>query len=75
MRALRSIGVPYEAREIDHASADADAQGAEIAKNLREEGVADVNPRAEIVALIAYLQRLGTHPEPVHGPDVATLTP
>ena len=34
MHALQSIGVPYEAREIDHASADAEAQGAEIAKNL-----------------------------------------
>ena len=31
--------------------------------NLRKDG-AEVDPSSEIVALIAYLQRLGVHPEP-----------
>jgi cytochrome c oxidase cbb3-type subunit I/II len=75
MHALQSIGVPYDDKDIERAADDASAQGAAIAKNLREDGVADVNPRAEIVALIAYLQRLGKHPEATHAADVAALTP
>jgi cytochrome c oxidase cbb3-type subunit I/II len=75
MHAMQSIGVPYDDKEIAGAADDASTQGAAIAKNLREDGVADVNPRAEIVALIAYLQRLGKHPEPPHTVDVAALTP
>jgi cytochrome c oxidase cbb3-type subunit I/II len=71
MRALRSIGVPYAPSEIAGARADAESQGREIAKNLRDEGVADVNPKSEIVALVAYLQRLGKHPEPPAGNAVA----
>jgi cytochrome c oxidase cbb3-type subunit I/II len=69
MRALRSIGVPYDAREIDSAAADEATQAGEIADNLRKDG-ADVDPRSEIVALIAYLQRLGVHPQPQ--PNVAS---
>jgi cytochrome c oxidase cbb3-type subunit I/II len=75
LHAMQSIGVPYEARDVEHAAADALAQGNEIAQNLRDDGVADVSPDAEIVALIAYLQRLGKHPEPARGPDVAALKP
>jgi cytochrome c oxidase cbb3-type subunit I/II len=63
MRALRSIGVPYDAREIESAADDEKAQGAAIAERLRNDG-ADVDPGSEIVALIAYLQRLGFHAEP-----------
>ena len=72
--ALQSIGVPYDDRQIAAARSDAEAQGAEIAKNLRDDGVAEVDAQSEIVALIAYLQRLGKHPPPARGPDVA-LTP
>jgi cytochrome c oxidase cbb3-type subunit I/II len=74
MHALQSIGVPYDDRQIAAARSDAEAQGAEIAKNLRDDGVAEVDAQSEIVALIAYLQRLGKHPPPARGPDVA-LTP
>ena len=74
MHALQSIGVPYDDRQIAAARGDAEAQGAEIAKNLRDDGVAEVDAQSEIVALIAYLQRLGKHPPPARGPDVA-LTP
>ncbi len=64
MRAMRSVGVPYEARDIEAGRHDAEVQGAEIAKNLRDDGAGQVDPQSEIVALVAYLQRLGKHPEP-----------
>jgi cytochrome c oxidase cbb3-type subunit I/II len=64
MRALRWVGVPYDAEQLAGARTDAEAQGAAIAQSLRRDGAADVDPGSEIVALIAYLQRLGAHPEP-----------
>lgn len=67
MDALRSIGVPYDAREIESAADDEKAQAAEIVDRLRKDG-ADVDPSSEIVALIAYLQRLGVHPRPEAAP-------
>jgi cytochrome c oxidase cbb3-type subunit I/II len=70
MRALRSVGVPYDAKDLDSAAKDESAQAAEIVANLRADGVADANPSSELVALIAYLQRLGVHPQP-GGPAVS----
>jgi cytochrome c oxidase cbb3-type subunit I/II len=66
LHAMRAIGVPYESKDIEGARSDAEAQGAEIARNLREDGAGEVDPQSEIVALVAYLQRLGKHPEPAH---------
>jgi cytochrome c oxidase cbb3-type subunit I/II len=66
MRAMRSIGVPYGAAEIGSAADDEAAQAREIADDLRKDG-ADVDPHSEVVALIAYLQRLGVHPQPSPG--------
>jgi cytochrome c oxidase cbb3-type subunit I/II len=63
LSALRAIGVPYESKDIDSAQTDEMAQATEIASNLRQDG-ANVDPQSEIVALIAYLQRLGVHPQP-----------
>jgi cytochrome c oxidase cbb3-type subunit I/II len=63
LSALRAIGVPYESKDIDSAQTDEAAQAAEIASNLRQEG-ANADPQSELVALIAYLQRLGVHPQP-----------
>jgi cbb3-type cytochrome oxidase cytochrome c subunit len=64
--------VPYRAEDIARAAEDARAQGEAIAKNLRQDGVADVDPAAEIVALTAYLQRLGVHPGPESPLNVAS---
>jgi cytochrome c oxidase cbb3-type subunit I/II len=64
MRALRAVGVPYGPEQIAGSRADAQAQGQEITENLRTEGAGNVDPRSEVVALIAYLQRLGTRPSP-----------
>jgi cytochrome c oxidase cbb3-type subunit I/II len=71
MRAMRSVGVPYGAQDLADARADAEAQGRDIAKNLQDDGAANVDPKSEIVALIAYLQRLGVHPQPLRGPGAA----
>ena len=57
--ALRTIGVPYEKGYEGTANADLEKQAKKISDNLKTEGI-EVRDDAEIVALIAYLQRLGT---------------
>jgi cytochrome c oxidase cbb3-type subunit I/II len=59
IRTLQKLGVPYPEGYDQQATADYDAQAAKIVANLKEAGV-EVAPNTEIVALIAYLQRLGT---------------
>jgi cytochrome c oxidase cbb3-type subunit I/II len=56
--ALRKVGVPYPPGYEEQANADLDRQAKKIADGLRTEGY-EIMPTAEIVALIAYLQRLG----------------
>jgi cytochrome c oxidase cbb3-type subunit I/II len=60
IRALRTVGVPYEEGYEETANEELDAQAQEIVKNLKDQDDIDAVPEAEIVALIAYLQRLGT---------------
>jgi cytochrome c oxidase cbb3-type subunit I/II len=69
MHALQSIGVPYTDREVAEAAADAQTQGEAIARNLHDDGEADAQARSELVALVAYLQRLGVHAEPEQHPS------
>lgn len=59
---LRSLGHPYTDEEIAHAAEDARAEAAEIVASLRKDGieVSEAEARSEVVALIAYLQSLGT---------------
>ena len=57
--ALRTVGVPYEEGYETRANSDLKEQAQKISDNLSMEGY-EVAPEAEIVALIAYLQRLGT---------------
>jgi cytochrome c oxidase cbb3-type subunit I/II len=59
MRVMRTLGVPYGEDEIGAAPKAAAAQAEGIAKGLNEAGE-HVQADSEIVALIAYLQRLGT---------------
>jgi cytochrome c oxidase cbb3-type subunit I/II len=56
---LRRLGVPYAAGYERQARADSRAQAARIASGLKGSGL-EVQPDREIIALIAYLQRLGT---------------
>jgi cytochrome c oxidase cbb3-type subunit I/II len=79
LRALRTLGVPYTDGEIDAAVASMAAQAKAIAAEVEAQkgptGLAD----KEIVALTAYLQRLGTdikwkRPVP-QAPLAATVAP
>ncbi|WP_053406507.1 cytochrome-c oxidase, cbb3-type subunit I [Persicobacter sp. CCB-QB2] len=58
--AMRTLGVPYEEGYEDQVVMDVQQQAKQIAANLKAEINVDVQPEAEIVALISYLQRLGT---------------
>ena len=62
--ALRTLGVPYkpEASTPGAIQADYDVQSKEISKALAEKGI-QVSNDAEIVALLAYLSRLGLNVE------------
>ncbi len=57
--ALQKIGVPYPKGYEKQAIADLTAQAEEVSKELIKAG-APAEPQKEIIALIAYLQRLGT---------------
>ncbi|GAB4201168.1 MAG: cytochrome-c oxidase, cbb3-type subunit I [Thermoflexibacter sp.] len=57
--AMRTLGVPYPLGYEQQALADLKAQSEQIVKNLKEAGI-EAKPEQEIIALIAYLQRLGT---------------
>lgn len=60
MRALRKVGVPYSDAEIQSAVSDARTQGQQIAAGVAGTGGPEGLEDKEIVALVAYLQRLGT---------------
>lgn len=58
MMAMRKIGVPYTDQDIENAFENLKIQALEITDRL-EEAEVECRPDLEIVALIAYLQRLG----------------
>lgn len=58
--ALRKIGVPYpEDYSYDIPAIDMLTQARVIVAQLKAEGITDADPEAEVIALIAYMQRLG----------------
>ena len=59
IRAMQTIGVPYPAGYDKIANQDLVKQAKGIADNLATDHI-KVNSNKEIVAIIAYLQRLGT---------------
>ncbi|MDR6560762.1 MULTISPECIES: cytochrome-c oxidase, cbb3-type subunit I [unclassified Arcicella] len=59
LKAMKTLGVPYDEYAIEHADEDLKIQAKGIADNLAKEGI-KVTPDKEIIALIAYLQRIGT---------------
>ena len=79
--ALRKVGVPYPAGfENGPAQKDLAVQAAKIVINLKQ-GSVEAQPDREIIALIAYLQRLGADikatpsaPAPASAPKTAQLT-
>ncbi|MBK9263925.1 MAG: cytochrome-c oxidase, cbb3-type subunit I [Polyangiaceae bacterium] len=74
LRAMRSVGVPYTPDDIAAAPKDAAAQAAEIVADLESQGIA-ADPASELVAMTAYLQRIGKAPAPPPpAPAPATVT-
>ncbi len=59
MKTLRRLGVPYTDDDIARAYENMAAQQLRIVQNLKV-GLVEADPDREIIALIAYLQRLGT---------------
>ncbi|HTY38439.1 MAG TPA: cytochrome-c oxidase, cbb3-type subunit I [Bacteroidota bacterium] len=59
IRAMQRLGVPYPKEYDKQAVADMKAQAEGIAADLQKQN-APAEPDKEIIALIAYLQRLGT---------------
>lgn len=63
IKTMRRLGVPYTDEEVTMAVPNLQLQARSIAKDLIEQGVKDENDdleKKEIIALIAYMQRLGT---------------
>ena len=56
--AMRSLGVPYEAGYEAKANADLAEQADKIAASLKTDKI-EISSKKEIIALIAYLQRVG----------------
>lgn len=59
MRVMQKLGVPYSDEEIAQGITLAQTQAQEIADNLKEGGVQENIVDKEVIALIAYMQRLG----------------
>lgn len=59
INAMRTLGVPYAEGYQEQANADLKKQADKIVASLKKDGIQAV-PESEMVALIAYLQRMGT---------------
>ena len=59
MSVMQKLGVPYTDEEIANGVTNAQTQAQEIADNLKEGGVQENIVDKEVIALIAYIQRLG----------------
>lgn len=62
LEVLRGLGHPYSDADVEGAAAAATAQAEQVVASLRGDGIelSDVQTRSETIALIAYMQRLGT---------------
>ncbi|HRI51249.1 MAG TPA: cytochrome-c oxidase, cbb3-type subunit I [Pseudomonadota bacterium] len=61
LAAMQKLGVPYRAQDLQNGNAELQASARAVAGELRQQGV-EAAWDSEIVALVAYLQRLGRHP-------------
>ncbi len=64
LAAMRTLGVPYRAQDIQNGNDELQASARSLAAELRKQDI-EVAWDSELVALIAYLQRLGKHPAQV----------
>lgn len=67
IRAMMTLGVPYPEGFDLVANKDIEKQSEKIAKSLKESGIETASNK-EIIALIAYLQRVGTDIKASHKP-------
>lgn len=78
MRAMRTLGVPYTDDQIEQGVADAQQQAKDIAQKIRDaQGPADLDDKT-VVALIAYVDRLGVdlnRPAPTEDEPAGEETP
>jgi cytochrome c oxidase cbb3-type subunit I/II len=74
LRAMRTVGVPYSTDEIHAASDAAMRDGRLIAAELEKTGGVQLAPDSKLVALIAYLQRLGLSQSPAAPVEPAPQT-
>ncbi len=58
IRAMQTLGVPYPEKYDEKANDDLQAQAIEVYRRLKAEKI-DADPNKEIIALIAYMQRMG----------------
>ena len=58
IKAMQKLGVPYPDGYEDIAEGDLNKQAEKIAASLKKDGIETASNK-EIIALIAYLQRLG----------------
>ncbi len=68
LRALSRVGVPYSEADIAGAAAHAQRQADAIAAEVVAQGGPKALNRKEILALVAYLQRMGTDVKTAHTP-------
>ncbi len=59
LQAMKTLGVPYDDGQINNAVSDLNRQAKEIQTQMAGEKI-NIGADKEIIALIAYLQRLGT---------------
>lgn len=59
LQVMKSLGVPYSEIQIENAARDAANEARWISEAMEKEGASTGSADKEIVALIAYLQRLG----------------
>jgi cytochrome c oxidase cbb3-type subunit I/II len=64
INAMRRLGVPYPIPVEEEIFAQVNEQAGAIAAGLKEKG-APIDPDKQIVALIAYLQKLGIHEQSI----------
>lgn len=65
LKVLKQLGTPYDDKYIENVEVEMEKQAKKIAKSLNREGIGTEGlDKKEIIALIAYLQRLGTDIEP-----------
>jgi len=59
MEVLRTLGTPYDDKDMEKALRQLERDAKRIAERIERDGIEDVDPESEVIALIAYMQKLG----------------